>query len=104
VVKNSTAKEIPRLWLRALFLDEQLTVTSEEVVLVEKVPPGWRKGPVFLTGKAGYPGASSLEWMKDPARLWRYELFQGASPAGPWTRIGAGVVNNETDYRPLARR
>jgi hypothetical protein len=104
VVKNPTLKEIPRVWLRAIFLDEQLVITSEQVTLVEKVPPGWRKGPIFLTGKAGYPGDSSLEWMNDPARLWRYELFQGASETGPWTRIGAGVVKLAADYQPIAHR
>jgi hypothetical protein len=104
VVKNGTQKEIPSVWLRAIFLDEQLVITSEQIVAIEKVPPGWRKGPVFLTGKAGYPGESSLDWMKDPARLWRYELFRGATAAGPWTRIRAGVVDRATDYHPLAHR
>lgn len=103
-VKNGTLKEIPGLWLRAIFLDEQLVITSEQVTLVEKVPPGWRKGPIFLTGKAGYPGESSLAWMDDPARLWRYELFQGTSATGPWTKIGAGVVKNTADFHSIAHR
>jgi hypothetical protein len=104
VVKNGTLKEVPSVWLRAIFLDEQLVITSEQVVAIDKLPAGWRKGPVFLTGKAGYPGDSSLHWMNDPARLWRYELFRGASATGPWTRIGAGVVKHATDYHPVAHR
>ena len=104
VVKNSGADEIQRVWLKAMFIDNKGIITCEQSELVEQLPPGYARGPIFLTGRTGYPGTSTFVQLRSVTQQWRYELYQATTNTGPWTKIGVGLVDLPSDPRPMARR
>jgi len=104
VVKNTGTDEIQHVWLKAMFIDNKGIITSEQSELVEQLPPGYARGPIFLTGRTGYPGTSTFVQLRSVTQQWRYELYQATTNIGPWTKIGVGLVDLPSDPRPMARR
>ncbi len=104
VVKNTGAGEIQRIWLKAMFIDNKGIITSEQSELVEQLPPGYARGPIFLTGRTGYPGTSTFVQLRRVTQQWRYELYQATTNTGPWTKIGVGLVDLPSESRPIVRR
>jgi hypothetical protein len=95
VVKNMGGLEISEVYFRAVFLDEKGVITSESRESIKSIPSGYSKGPLFIRGTVGYTNKPFFGW-NAPATKWRYELYEGHSPSGPWKQIQFGFVMSAT--------
>jgi len=88
-VKNSGKFEIEDIRFKVVFLDDNGVITSDSTGLTGTIPPGYVKGPIFISGSVGYTNSIMPFNVK-----WRFDLFVRNSYSAPWTKIKSGVIEN----------
>jgi len=86
-IRNTGDRDLEELYFKALFLDHEGTITDEDVEVVESIPAGYTRGPVFLRGSVGYTSSNALALLAADKKSWRVDLFEGKSYSGPWKKI-----------------
>jgi len=104
-VRNTGARDIDKLYFKAVFLDAKGTLKGDDVLVsVNSIPAGSARGPIFMRGYVGYTSDFVFLVMGDDSNKWRFDLYEGGSYTGPWTKIKSGLVELPEMYRSLSTK
>ncbi|MDH7572559.1 MAG: hypothetical protein QHH27_03280 [Clostridia bacterium] len=99
-IKNTGQQEIEKLYLKALFLDEEGVITDEAIEVLESIPAGYTRGPVILRGSVGYTSSNAIAILTAYEKKWQVDLFEGESYSGPWKKLRSEPVQiDSSEFR-----